>query len=260
MSQLEILLEPTLRRIAKILPSEGKPQPLGSHLLGAPYYDPNIPLPPTRVGYAWRLMAQINFADLPNDIDPDMPTSGLLQLFFSEDSTMGMDWGHEGASGHGYLCRYIETPDLDRHAPLLAADLAGVHPDTGDYPEELFPLSEAFALRFKSSNQTALPTDDAALAFHFPQLASRIDALGAQASDDWYESEPSPFCQVGGYAYFTQSDPRDKDADWVILLQLDTSDDFDMMWGDSGVANLSIARADLNKRDFSKAYFTWDCC
>lgn len=260
MSQLETLLEPTIRRAAKILPSTDKPQALGSHLLGVPYYDKSNPLPAASNASAWRLMAQINFADLPNDIDPDMPTSGLLQLFFSEGSTMGMDWDHEGASGHGYLCRYIETPDLARHDPQLAADLAGVHPDTGDYPEELFPLSEAHALRFKSSNQTALPTDTASLAFHFPQLATRIEALGAQASDDWYDSEPAPFCQVGGYAYFTQSDPRDEDTDWIILLQLDTSDDFDMMWGDSGVANLSISRDDLKNRDFSKAYFTWDCC
>ena len=32
------------------------------------------------------------------------------------------------------------------------------------------------------------------------------------------------------------------------------------MWGDSGVANFFIDSEDLEKRDFSKVFYTWDCC
>lgn len=46
--------------------------------------------------------------------------------------------------------------------------------------------------------------------------------------------------------------------DYVLLLQIDTDDE--IMWGDSGVGNFVIHPDDLAKRDFSKVYYTWDCC
>jgi uncharacterized protein YwqG len=67
--------------------------------------------------------------------------------------------------------------------------------------------------------------------------------------------------KIGGYAYFTQSDPRDyneKSKDDLLLLQIDT--DEEIMFGDSGVANIFINTNDLKGRKFEKAYFNWDCC
>lgn len=45
-----------------------------------------------------------------------------------------------------------------------------------------------------------------------------------------------------------------------MLLQLDTDDSIDMMWGDAGVANFFIRKEDLLKLDFTKVYYTFDCC
>ncbi|MEL6214380.1 MAG: DUF1963 domain-containing protein [Pseudomonadota bacterium] len=74
----------------------------------------------------------------------------------------------------------------------------------------------------------------------------------------------SPSHQIGGYAVFTQTDPRSyegKDEDWQVLLQLDsqTIGDLDMMWGDVGIANFFIRPADLAARDFSQVWYNWDC-
>jgi uncharacterized protein YwqG len=67
--------------------------------------------------------------------------------------------------------------------------------------------------------------------------------------------------KIGGYAYFTQTDPREykKDAqNTVLLFQMDSDDE--IMWGDVGVANFFISPTDLINKDFTKVMYNWDCC
>ncbi|MEG0366532.1 MAG: DUF1963 domain-containing protein, partial [Coprobacillus sp.] len=70
--------------------------------------------------------------------------------------------------------------------------------------------------------------------------------------------------RIGGYPYFTQYDPRESDMEehQILLLQIDTDsiDDKEIMWGDCGVGNFFITDNDLKSLDFSKVFFTWDCC
>jgi len=66
--------------------------------------------------------------------------------------------------------------------------------------------------------------------------------------------------QVGGYAAFTQEDPRAVDSPLVLLFQLNSDDDADMMWGDCGIANFFIDPDELAKADFSRVLYNWDCC
>ncbi len=64
----------------------------------------------------------------------------------------------------------------------------------------------------------------------------------------------------GGYAYFTQYDPRKSDPERkndVLLLQIDT--DKEIMWGDAGISNIFINPDDLKKKKIDMAYFYWDC-
>ena len=66
--------------------------------------------------------------------------------------------------------------------------------------------------------------------------------------------------KIGGYAYFTQGDPREDEPerkDDILLLQIDT--DKEIMFGDAGIANIFINVDDLKKKRFDKAYFNWDC-
>ncbi|MFE1177165.1 YwqG family protein [Streptomyces sp. NPDC058773] len=56
-------------------------------------------------------------------------------------------------------------------------------------------------------------------------------------------------------------DPRIKDEAlrWVLLAQIDTDHDADMMWGDAGVLYWLIRPEDLAERRFDRAMFTWQC-
>ena len=90
------------------------------------------------------------------------------------------------------------------------------------------------------------------------------DALldGGLDDDEVIESLNCDGSHVGGYPYFTQSDPREYEAAYqkcdTVLLQIDTDDE--IMWGDSGVANFFIPAEDLAKKDFSRVLYNWDCC
>jgi len=52
---------------------------------------------------------------------------------------------------------------------------------------------------------------------------------------------------------------RQKPNDWILLLQLDSDEDADMMWGDGGRLYFWIRQADLAKRDFSKVWMILQC-
>ena len=71
--------------------------------------------------------------------------------------------------------------------------------------------------------------------------------------------------KIGGYPYFTQSDPREYDGLDVydtLLLQIDSMDDYEngyIMWGDGGVCNFFINREKLKNLDFSDVLYNWDC-
>ena len=89
----------------------------------------------------------------------------------------------------------------------------------------------------------------------------KYPAIAEELEDLSFESFPTNGHKIGGYAYFTQQDPRignDKFKDYILLLQIDTDDQ--IMWGDSGVANFFIHPADLARKDFSKVMYNWDCC
>ena len=67
--------------------------------------------------------------------------------------------------------------------------------------------------------------------------------------------------KIGGYANFTQSDPRCyevSEENDIQILQIDI-DDY-IMFGDSGIGHIFINPEDLSKNRLDKAYFYWDCC
>jgi uncharacterized protein YwqG len=66
---------------------------------------------------------------------------------------------------------------------------------------------------------------------------------------------------VGGYPFFTQEDPRNNGFrdHTVLLLQIDSDADANIMWGDAGVANFFIMPKALEQCDFSNVLYNWDC-
>ncbi len=66
--------------------------------------------------------------------------------------------------------------------------------------------------------------------------------------------------RIGGHPSFTQYDFRQPGKyDDLDVLLLGLSSDSSIMWGDVGEAGFYIRREDLDRRDFSRVAFYWDC-
>lgn len=61
------------------------------------------------------------------------------------------------------------------------------------------------------------------------------------------------------------NDPRRKElekgiSDWILLFQIDSDDNADMMWGDVGRIYFVIKKDDLNNLIFDKIWSSFQCC
>ncbi|WP_223580356.1 YwqG family protein [Sphingobacterium sp. GVS05A] len=213
-----------------------------SKFLGIPYLPLQYEYPKDKNGKPMILIAQINFEEIPHI--ENYPESGILQLFISSTDWYDMD---------DYKIIYHDeaTNEHQTKFPFLMEDLYEDSPVYCEHKLEFIKTTEfggtedhRFNLRFNNMDFyefcETLTQDECKTVENF------LDATGHK---------------IGGYAYFTQSDPRDyekKVREDILLLQIDT--DEQIMFGDSGIANLFIHPDDLKNKNFDKAWFNWDCC
>jgi uncharacterized protein YwqG len=213
-----------------------------SKFLGHPFLPVHVNYPKDKNGLPMILLAQINFGEVP--ALEDYPAQGILQLFVSATHWYDMN---------DYRILFHE--DLTKE---LQSDFSFLTPNL--YKES--PIDCEHKLDFSKEPDYGGTAD-----FRLPLIFNKVDFF------DYYENlsesqqeEMDIFFdgtghKIGGYAYFTQEDPREYNTEKVndiLLLQIDTDDH--IMFGDCGVAHVFINREDLKNKDFGKAYFNWDCC
>lgn len=199
------------------------------------------------------LLAQINCSELPSP-NP-YPDSGYLQFYIP-----GFDelWGLEHKQGERPLYRVVYHSE--EQSAEYVADLSFLKETMA---AEMLPFHGSLKLSFNPSTEYFGFTDHRCSIdeFKLPDAGTYGDQLESDIDDVLAERFPSSGHRMGGYAYFTQEDPRiynEAISDYVLLLQIDSDDT--IMWGDVGVANFFIHPDDLAKKDFTKVFFTWDCC
>jgi len=199
-------------------------------------------------------LAQISCKEMPPLAG--YPDRGYLQFYISgSDEVYGLDFD-DPQSQKNFRVLYFEEKDVEKYKTdfsfldeVMKTDMTPVHK-----PHALrFSLKDEYVgmgdARYEES-QYSLP----AVAKNYPAIT---DELEESAYDDFSINGH----KIGGYAYFTQTDPRSYNAkfkDFILLFQLDSDDD--IMWGDVGVANFFIHPDDLARKDFSKVMYNWDCC
>lgn len=225
--------------------------PWASKVGGAPYLPPEAAIPTDSNGTSMWLLAQINFADLGGM--PGYPTEGLVQFFIAGDDLFGMDLDDQVAQ-RGF--RVVYWPRVEQDSSWCGA--AAVAPD------ELLPhdASTTYAMCFERGAETISSSDSG-----FEPISSAVtEALqtatgltGNDLEDAIYETLTGAGHKVGGYPYFTQYDPRTAESPLRLLLQIDSDDGAGIMWGDAGVAGFFIDPVDLERGDFSRVLYNWDC-
>ncbi|APZ47937.1 hypothetical protein BW723_17265 [Polaribacter reichenbachii] len=214
-----------------------------SKFLGKPFLPLDKEYPKDKKGNPMIMIAQLNFEEIPNL--ENFPKEGLLQLFLSP-----FDWYEEGFKIFFHSKKDLEKEHLTDFSFLNES-----------YYEES-PVFKIHKLTFEKSIDKG-NSEDLQFDFSFDGLPywEFEDTLAEVERNDLFDFFTCESHKIGGYADFTQSDPRDcegNNVDDIQLLQIDSEDD--IMFGDSGLGHIFINKKSLLEKDFSKAYFYWDCC
>ncbi|WP_139169589.1 YwqG family protein [Microbulbifer yueqingensis] len=231
--------------------------PWQSKFGGRAYWPRSEPYPEGNDGQRLFLLAQLNLEEIPTLPSlPGLPDSGLLQFFVSDDELLGLPLDMpqpplEGGTRGNY--RVVFHAEVEQDRDRLTQDV----PHTRDTTH--FPLREEYALTF--SRESGLP----ALAdYRFAATGIDLAAMPDEIMDELFDRNEAAGSRIGGYANFTQDDPRHGQplGAWPLLFQMDShsSEGVEIMWGDAGVANFFIRPEDLERRDFSRVWYNWDCC
>ena len=235
---------------------------------GLPYISTDADTPKDSNGNQLALLAQINCSDLPENTL--YPKDGLLQFWISRNDDFGLD------NKKDYCVKYIENieDNITKESILNKYKLLDE-----ENSEEYSPFSKkntSFALKFEKGISTITSTDflfeDIALkTIHelFPDenIEDLYDDLERDVFNTLFKAFNGVDHAIGAYPTFTQWDPRnpeEKDAYGITLLQVESywnndSNNNEIMWGDSGVANFFINKEKLEHLNFEDVLFNWDC-
>ena len=250
-SEIEKYKLETIRVLAKPIDKNEILSIKQSKFLGKPFLPISKEYPKDKNNAPMILLAQINFDESPT-LD-NYPTHGILQLFISPT-----DW----YDVEDYYILFHENPNQEFQTDFsfLTSNLYEESPIDCEHKlsfekeiEQGGVTDFRFDLEFNGKDyydyQDTLPKNQQnELNDLFYVVRYKIGGYGRVGH------------KIGGYAFFTQSDPREEDdikKDDVLLFQIDT--DEQIMFGDSGVANVFINIDDLKSKNFDKAYFNWDC-
>ncbi len=225
-------------------------QPWQSKIGGVPYLPKGIPFPVNQEGEQLFFLGQVNFAEVPSL--PGFPAQGILQFYIFDDGLYGMNPDDPEAQ-HNF--RVLFYPEPQRDPGALLADFSFLR-KYGDLPLD---SSLSLGMGFEAASGL-MPEAD----FRFDDLFGE-DFFGRFGAEEWSVAEAYNHIsdaaghRIGGYAEFTQEDPRSPEDPMELLFQIDTDSKNGIRWGDMGVANFFIRPQDLEQRNFARVLYHWDC-
>ncbi len=218
---------------------------------GMPYLPKEMNWPVGAEGRALFFLAQINFSEMPA-LSP-FPTEGILQFFINDDDLYGMDFD-DGENQDTF--KVLFHPKVVQQESILQKSIPDLEAD-----EEMLPHHpvESFPLTATLSDEVAAITDYRFYQYFGQDYFRQFGEKEWDIMDSFGKTVRPQGHKLGGYAYFTQDDPRRPEDPMLLLLQLDSDEMMDLMWGDMGVGHFFIREKDLIARDFSRVLYDWDC-
>lgn len=239
----------TEKKYIQILPSPSPPQfPWESKFGGVANLPTNINLPFSKDGQPLHLLIQINFEEMP--FLPPFPSQGLLQIFIADNDLYGFNVDSPSEQ-NGFRIYFFQEFEKNIAAwQTVNTSLTN--------PKSLpFDSNQSFALNFAEEKELVPPSD-----FNFQKLPNFYEQFGEEIWRVLKEYEEEVYQgghKIGGYADFTQEDPRTLDNPLELLLQIDSDHAIQCQWGDMGIANFFISREELLALNFSNVIYNWDC-
>jgi len=212
-----------------------------------PYWPKAEDYPKDAKGNPLHLLAQINWAEVPPITG--FPEKGLLQFYVADDAMYGMnldDLADQANFRVVYFAAFDESTALTDFSFL-------------DTPKD-FPLTQAFALHFEEKQAPVAPEDIAFEQVFESSPYGFFEQFDEAVKEEYMALATAQGHKIGGYAHFTQEDPRFWEEGYEayqLLLQIDSEGE-GINWGDRGIANFFIKPDDLQALDFSKVLYHWD--
>lgn len=225
---------------------------------GKPYWPVTRSFPVDPEGNPLIFIAQINCADMFEELE-HFPKEGLLQFYIGNNDV----YGAEFYSNKDELLAHLSGPkrytviyhkEVTESVDIFDEKVVDAHRNG------LKPHSGESVIGFKPVIDVPSPAD-----YRFSDAISEYGELSEEIEQYAYDYlVEQPAHKLGGYAFFTQSDPRGKLAaedNWLLLFQMDSqkAQNIDIIWGDLGVANFFILEEDLKALNFENVWFNWDC-
>ncbi len=169
---------------------------------GNPYLPLEANHPLDSQGKPMLLMAQINFSDVPSY--ENMPSQGMLQFFIcgadneNAGDVYGLEFDHPTSQKD---FRVVFYEDVITDEKKLTTDFSYLE----DIDRDMFPIPQEVGLQFEIRSEPVSPTD------------YRYNAVEPGFFDDeeteeiYWDEVTGEYHKMGGYAFFTQTDPRDYD-------------------------------------------------
>ena len=234
-----------------------------SRVGGIPYLPLSHDYPLDSRGIPLKLLIQLNFAQMP--ALTDYPQKGILQIYIGGDDLYGANFDDLQKQAD---FRVLYFDDIIEDVAQLRQDFSLLTALQDDNFHS--PITGEYKIEFVTTQQY-ISADDFNFGRKILDVAELFDYEDGYEGGDFYEEWVEPYGdifspsghRIGGYPFFTQTDPREyrqSIQDYQLLLQIDTDYSGNkIMWGDMGVGNFFIHPDDLKKADFSKVVYNWDC-
>ncbi len=238
----------------------------GSYFGGLPEL-PEATAWPAKDGRPLAFLAAVDLAEVAAAERFDwLPDSGRLFFFYDTEEQA---WGFDPTDAGGWRVLLVETGEALAARPSPAGLSAGlVFPRRGiDFQGvELPPSSQR--REFESRDLTEAEYDaveDYRITLLGDVPAHQVGGYPSPMQSDDMELE----CQLASNGVYCgdpsgYEDPRVESlepgaADWRLLLQIDSDDDLDFMWGDAGLIYFWIREQDARQSAFDKAWLILQC-
>lgn len=227
---------------------------------------------PSDRGRPLDFLLQVNLAEIaPFDADRLLPGSGLLSFFYDLEN---QPWGFDPKELGGY--RVLFFPTIEGLASRPALKNQDEWPEFGLSPRQVMTLPNFGSRAMEQLATQAGMTEEEAERYSnfadeleaqfYAEDSARHHLLGHSDNiqgDMQLEAQlvmNGLYCgNQTGYQDSRVQELRHGADDWMLLLQLDSDDSADVMWGDCGRLYFWIKRTDLRQLRFDKVWMSLQC-
>lgn len=216
---------------------------------------------PTQNDIPLHFIGQLNLEEVQSYHQGNpLPTKGMLYFFYDVEEE---PWGFDPKDVGGHRVLYTENME----------NLKRRETTTDVFPSSVISFQETWTLTKEKIGETGLSDDDEWDFYEeieksyvkdvnhgFHHLLGSAQAIQTEEMADECHLVTQGFYLGNGY-------PSDKEInrlsgsprDWMLLLQVDTDDEAQLYWGDSGRLYFWIKKADLLQKNFENTWLILQC-